>query len=254
MTETTADQDLGEDFGKLRELDPGDPAHQRLRDDIIRSQTPLVQGLAARFAGRGEPLEDLLQVGMVGLIKSVDRFDPAHGTPFTAYAVPTIVGEIKRHFRDRGWAIRPPRRIQELRAEAKYAQPRMAQRLGRAPTPSELAAEIGCSQDELTEAVIAGDSYNTSSLDRTFDDDPDEAALGERLGAEDDDLDFIELREAVKPALDKLPARERKILLLRFYGNKTQREIAAEFGISQMHVSRLISHSIAWLRGEVLGH
>jgi len=108
--------------------------------------------------------------------------------------------------------------------------------------------------EELTEAIIAGDSYNTSSLDRTYDDDPDETALGERLGFEDDELDFVELREAVKPALDKLPDRERKILLLRFYGNKTQREIAAEFGISQMHVSRLISHSIAWLRGEVLGH
>jgi RNA polymerase sigma-B factor len=254
MTELMRDDAVGEGFRRLRELEPGSPEHTRLRDEIIESQTSLVQGLAGRFAGRGEPLEDLLQVGMVGLIKSVDRFDPAHGTPFTAYAVPTVVGEIKRHFRDRGWAIRPPRRIQELRAEAKYAQPRLAQALGRSPTPTELATEIGCSEEELTEAVIAGDSYNTSSLDRRFDDDPDEAALGERLGAEDDGLDFIELREAVRPAMDRLPDRERQILLLRFYGNKTQREIAAEFGISQMHVSRLISHSIAWLRGEVLGH
>lgn len=237
---------------KLRTLDPQSAEYCRIREQVISGQDRLVHGLAARFCGRGEALEDLCQVGMVGLIKSVDRFDPDRGTPFTAYAVPTIVGEIKRHFRDRGWAIRPPRRMQELRAEAKIVRARLTQALGRSPTSGELAAELGCPEEELAEAVLAGDAYNTSSLDRRFADDPEEPSLVETLGEDDDGLDFVELREAVKPALERLPERERRILLLRFYGNKTQREIAAEFGISQMHVSRLISQSIAWLRDEIM--
>ncbi|RAY17166.1 B/F/G family RNA polymerase sigma-70 factor [Actinomadura craniellae] len=240
-----------EPFHRMLALQPGSEERRRLRDEIIEAYIPLVRSLANRFTGRGESGDDLFQVGMVGLIKSVDRFDPRRGTRFLGYAVPTVVGEIKRHFRDRGWALRPPRAVQELRAEINKARPELFQRLGRSPTVAELAEALKCCPEDVIEAMVAGEAYTTSSLDRRVDDDPEAPTFADALGEEDVALDFIECREAVKPALDRLPDRERRILLLRFYGEKTQREIAEEMGISQMHVSRLISQSLARLRADV---
>jgi RNA polymerase sigma-B factor len=211
---------------------------------------PLVQFLARRFRDRGEPLEDLVQVGTIGLIKAVDRFDPQRGVEFSTYATPTIVGEIKRHFRDKGWAIRVPRRLQELRISIGQATAELSQRSGRSPTVAELAAHLGISEDEVIEGLEGALAYSTTSLDTPVGglSDGDAPLLGDTLHAESDDFEAIEYRESLKPLLAALPAREKRILVLRFFHGMTQSEIAEEIGISQMHVSRLLSRTLAQLR------
>jgi RNA polymerase sigma-B factor len=234
----------------LTATDPDEPAHRRARDELVTIHLPLVQYLARRFRDRGEPLEDLVQVGTIGLIKAVDRFDPQRGVEFSTYATPTIVGEIKRHFRDKGWAIRVPRRLQELRMSIGSATAELSQKSGRSPTVAELAAHIGVSEDEIIEGLEGAQAYSTSSLDAQVggeggDDSP---MLADRLGADDPDLEGVEYRESLKPLLAALPARERRILVLRFFHGMTQSQIAEEVGISQMHVSRLLAKSLAQLR------
>jgi RNA polymerase sigma-B factor len=234
----------------MTDTDPDDPTHRRARDELVTLHLPLVHFLARRFRDRGEPLEDLVQVGTIGLIKAVDRFDPLRGVEFSTYATPTIVGEIKRHFRDKGWAIRVPRRLQELRISLGRATAELSQKSGRAPTVAELAAHLCISEDEVIEGLEGAQAYSTTSLDaHVGGDDGDESpSLVDRLGGDDLDLEAVEYRESLKPLLAALPSRERRILALRFFHGMTQSEIAAEVGISQMHVSRLLAKSLATLR------
>jgi RNA polymerase sigma-B factor len=226
-----------------------EPERLAARDDLVRLHLPLVEHCARRFRNRGEPAEDLVQVGTIGLIKSIDRFDHDRGVEFSTYATPTIIGEIKRYFRDKGWAIRVPRRLQELRMQIGATTSELTQELGRSPTPREVAARIGCSVEDVIEGIESGNAYSTLSLDAT-DDSGDESALSmlDMLGLDDADLEQVEIRESIKPLLVALPAREKRILLLRFFRNKTQAEIAAEIGVSQMHVSRLLSRTLEELR------
>lgn len=218
------------------------------RDSLVHLHLPLVEHCARRFRNRGEPFEDLVQVGTIGLIKSIDRFDSDRGVEFSTYATPTIIGEIKRYFRDKGWAIRVPRRLQELRMQIGSASAELTQSLGRSPTPRELAEAIGCTVEEIVEGIESSNAYSTLSLDATDDSDDSTATMLDAIGVDDEGLEHVEIRESIKPLLDRLDAREKKILLLRFFKNMTQSQIAEEIGVSQMHVSRLLNRTLVQLR------
>jgi RNA polymerase sigma-B factor len=239
-------------FGQLAALGESEPQRQRVRDELVEMHLPLVEYLARRFRNRGEPLDDLVQVATIGLIKSVDRFDLERGVEFSTYATPTIVGEIKRHFRDKGWAIRVPRRLQELKLSLTKATSELSQKNGRAPTVAELAQHLEMSEEEVLEGLESANAYSAVSLDAPDTGDDDSPAVADSLGTTDESLEGVEYRESLKPLLEKLPPREKKILLLRFFGNMTQSQIAAELGISQMHVSRLLARTLAQLREGLL--
>ncbi|MEV6809345.1 RNA polymerase sigma factor SigF [Streptomyces sp. NPDC017248] len=238
-------------FVRLRALPDGSPEYAELRNQLVRMHLPLVEHLARRFRNRGEPLDDLTQVATIGLIKSVDRFDPERGVEFSTYATPTVVGEIKRHFRDKGWAVRVPRRLQELRLALTTATAELSQLHGRSPTVHELAEKLAISEEEVLEGLESANAYSTLSLD-VPDTDDESPAVADTLGAEDEALEGVEYRESLKPLLEDLPPREKRILLLRFFGNMTQSQIAQEVGISQMHVSRLLARTLAQLREKLL--
>ncbi|MFF3211849.1 RNA polymerase sigma factor SigF [Streptomyces sp. NPDC002886] len=238
-------------FIELRALPDGSPEKAELRNRLVRMHLPLVEHLARRFRNRGEPLDDLTQVATIGLIKSVDRFDPDRGVEFSTYATPTVVGEIKRHFRDKGWAVRVPRRLQELRLSLTTATAELSQQHGRSPTVHELAERLGISEEEVLEGLESANAYSTLSLD-VPDTDDESPAVADTLGSEDEALEGVEYRESLKPLLEGLPPREKRILLLRFFGNMTQSQIAQEVGISQMHVSRLLARTLAQLREKLL--
>ncbi|MEV8016336.1 RNA polymerase sigma factor SigF [Streptomyces sp. NPDC086554] len=238
-------------FIELRTLKDGSPEYAELRNRLVRMHLPLVEHLARRFRNRGEPLDDLTQVATIGLIKSVDRFDPERGVEFSTYATPTVVGEIKRHFRDKGWAVRVPRRLQELRLALTTATAELSQQHGRSPTVHELAQKLAISEEEVLEGLESANAYSTLSLD-VPDTDDESPAVADTLGAEDEALEGVEYRESLKPLLEDLPPREKRILLLRFFGNMTQSQIAQEVGISQMHVSRLLARTLAQLREKLL--
>ncbi|MEU6364316.1 RNA polymerase sigma factor SigF [Streptomyces sp. NPDC046931] len=238
-------------FVELRTLKEGSPEYAELRNRLVRMHLPLVEHLARRFRNRGEPLDDLTQVATIGLIKSVDRFDPDRGVEFSTYATPTVVGEIKRHFRDKGWAVRVPRRLQELRLALTTATAELSQLHGRSPTVHELAEKLAISEEEVLEGLESANAYSTLSLD-VPDTDDESPAVADTLGAEDEALEGVEYRESLKPLLEDLPPREKRILLLRFFGNMTQSQIAQEVGISQMHVSRLLARTLAQLREKLL--
>ncbi len=238
-------------FAELRTLEKDSPAYAELRNRLVRMHLPLVEHLARRFRNRGEPLDDLTQVATIGLIKSVDRFDPERGVEFSTYATPTVVGEIKRHFRDKGWAVRVPRRLQELRLSLTTATAELSQLHGRSPTVHELAERLAISEEEVLEGLESANAYSTLSLD-VPDTDDESPAVADTLGAEDEALEGVEYRESLKPLLEDLPPREKRILLLRFFGNMTQSQIAQEVGISQMHVSRLLARTLAQLREKLL--
>jgi RNA polymerase sigma-B factor len=236
-------------FIELQAAEEGDPVRQRARDSLVEAHLPLVEHLARRFRNRGEPFDDLVQVATIGLIKSVDRFDLGRGVEFSTYATPTIVGEIKRHFRDKGWAVLVPRRLQELRLSLASATSELSQRQGRAPTVGELALHLKISDEEVLEGLESANAYSTLSLDAGDSGSDDEPMpVSETLGVEDEALVGVEYRESLKPMLEQLAPREKTILLLRFFKNMTQSEIAAEVGISQMHVSRLLARTLAQLR------
>jgi RNA polymerase sigma-B factor len=223
----------------------------RARGELVELHLPLVDHCARRFVNRGEPFEDLVQVGTIGLIKAVDRFDSERGVEFSTYATPTILGEIKRHFRDKGWAIRVPRRLQELRMSIASVTSELAQTLGRSPTPREVAVHLGVTIEDVLEGLESANAYATLSLDAG---DGSEDGLGsilETMGALDEALDHVELRESVRPLIEQLPAREKQILMLRFFRQMTQSQIAEEVGISQMHVSRLLNRTLAELRESI---
>jgi RNA polymerase sigma-B factor len=239
-------------FVVLSELSEDDPQRARLRDELVEVHLPLVEYLARRFRNRGEPLDDLVQVATIGLIKSVDRFDLERGVEFSTYATPTIVGEIKRHFRDKGWAIRVPRRLQELKLSLTKATSELSQKNGRSPTVAELAGHLAMSEEEILEGLESANAYSAVSLDAPDGGDDDSPAVADSLGMMDDALEGVEYRESLKPLLERLPAREKKILMLRFFGGMTQSQIAGELGISQMHVSRLLARTLAQLREGLL--
>jgi RNA polymerase sigma-B factor len=236
-------------FVVLRDEGAAQGERDGARDALVHLHLPLVEHCARRFRNRGEPLEDLVQVGTIGLIKSIDRFDAERGVEFSTYATPTIIGEIKRYFRDKGWAIRVPRRLQELRMQIGAATAELTQSLGRSPTPRELAEAIGCTVEEIVEGIESSNAYSTLSLDATDDgDDGGAATMLDAIGVDDEGLEHVEIRESIKPLLDRLEPREKKILLLRFFKNMTQSQIAEEIGVSQMHVSRLLNRTLEQLR------
>jgi RNA polymerase sigma-B factor len=239
-------------FATMAGLRDDDPVRLDLRGRLVETHLPLVEHLARRFRNRGEPLDDLVQVATIGLIKSVDRFDPDRGVEFSTYATPTIVGEIKRHFRDKGWAVRVPRRLQELRLSLSAATSELSQRNGRAPTVHELALHLALSDEEVLEGLESANAYSTLSLDVPEAGDDDAPAVADSLGSDDEGLEGVEYRESLKPLLARLPPREKRILLLRFFGNMTQSQIAEEVGISQMHVSRLLARTLTQLREGLL--
>jgi RNA polymerase sigma-B factor len=218
------------------------------RDAMITDNLGLAHQLARRFLHRGEPLEDLVQVASVALVKSVDRFDESRGVDFAAFATRTIIGELKRHFRDKGWAVRASRRVQELYLELGHATSTLVQELGRSPTVAELAQVTGSTEEAVLEAIEAGQGYRATSIDASEnEDDPLSARMGER----DERFDSVEDRALLAPALAKLPLRERSILRMRFIQGMTQSEIAVSIGVSQMHVSRLLAASLEELRKNI---
>jgi len=223
----------------------------RARGALVELHLPLVEHCARRFVNRGEPLEDLVQVGTIGLIKAVDRFDVGRGVEFSTYAIPTILGEIKRHFRDKGWAIRVPRRLQELRMMIGAVTGDLSQHLGRSPTPREIAERLDIGIEEVLEGMESANAYATLSIDAGGTGEEGLGSVLATIGGTDDALDHVELRESIRPLIDRLPPREKQILLLRFFRQMTQSQIAEEVGISQMHVSRLLTRTLAELRESI---
>jgi RNA polymerase sigma-B factor len=238
----------GEDAVRAMAVLPADhPARARLRERAIEAWLPLAQHLAHRYYGRGEPGDDLVQTATVGLIKAIDRFDPDRGIDFAGFAIPTILGEVKRHFRDRTWSIRVPRRLQELRLKITSATTVLGQTLGRSPTIADLAAHLRITEEEVLEGLEAARAYSATSLSAPVGPDGGRE-LGDTLGGDDRELDLVEMRLSLGPALALLDDREREIVAWRFFGNMTQSQIAERLGISQMHVSRLLSRALATLR------
>lgn len=232
----------------------GPERRDRLRAALVEAHASMVESIARRYGHRGEPLEDIRQVAYLGLVMAINRFDPERGDSFHAYAYPVILGEVRRHFRDRTWGIRVTRRIQELRPRLVHATQVFSQENGRSPTPSELAGLLSLGLEEVTEAVIAWDSYNPLSLDAPAEggSESDAGLIVDHLGTEDPDLRHVVERKTLWSLLSELPERQRTIVLLRFFGNQTQTQIAEQFGISQMHVSRLLSKSLLQLRHGML--
>jgi RNA polymerase sigma-B factor len=236
----------------LADLPADSPDRGRVRDRIIEHYLPLAAYLARRFRNRGEQLDDLVQVANLGLIKSVDGYDAGHGTAFSSYAIPMILGELKRHFRDKGWDIRVPRRVQELRLEITRATGDLAQRLGRSPTVADLAEHLGVREEDIVEGLDSAHAYRALSLQSPAPGDESGTELADLMGTVDRQLEQVEDREALRPLIARLPQREQRIIALRFFGNMTQSQIAADLGISQMHVSRLLSHALGVLRRGLL--
>jgi RNA polymerase sigma-B factor len=222
--------------------------NRRVRDELVEDHVPLAQFLARRFAHRGEPHDDLVQVALVGLLKAVERFDPDRGLQFSTFATPTIVGELKRHFRDKGWALRVPRRVQELHLQLAKIVGALNQELGRSPTAAEIAARAGTSEEDVLEAMEAGGMYLLASIDGPAASTEDGSELSTLLGDDDVEFERVEQQVEIAELLDVLPARERNIVYLRFFEGLTQSEIAERIGISQMHVSRLLTRSLGALR------
>jgi RNA polymerase sigma-B factor len=233
----------------VEQLAAGPVEHEsrRLRQQLIVLNVPVATSIALRYRGRGEPLEDLVQTAQLGLVKAAHGFDPTRGQDFLAYAIPTISGEVKRHFRDQGWDIRPPRRIQELRWEVERTSTELTQALGRSPRLSQIAAQLKVSEDDVVECVASADLYHVHSLDAPA---GDQAAhsVGDNLGHVDPALEQIDDVLSVRPLLDRLSPRDRRILSLRFFSEWTQQQIADEVGVTQMQISRLLSSALRRLR------
>nr|BFD89478.1 RNA polymerase sigma factor SigF [Kitasatospora sp. Xyl93] len=240
-------------FERLSGLARETHAYSYVRGTIIELNMPLVRFIAARFRHRAEDLDDILQVGTIGLIKAVDGYDPQRGVEFVTYAIPTITGEIKRFFRDTSWPVRVPRSMQELYLSVARGSDRLEQELGRLPQPEEIAEDLHITVEQATEGLTAGRVYRPNSLDALRDQDTDESgsALLDRLGGCDPGIELTDFRIAVRPLLARLPEREQTVLKLRFWDGLTQSRIAERIGVSQMHVSRLLSATLAWLRQEL---
>jgi RNA polymerase sigma-B factor len=234
-------------FGRLKTLTPGTAEHGRVRGALIEANLPLVRYAAARFRSRNEPMEDVVQVGTIGLINAIDRFDPDRGVQFPTFAMPTVIGEIKRYFRDNVRTVHVPRRLHELWVQVNGATEDLTTTFGRSPTTAEIAERLRITEEEVLACIEAGRSYHATSLEAAQEGDGLPGLL-DRLGYEDPALDGVEHRDLVRHLLVQLPEREQRILLLRYYNNLTQSQISAELGVSQMHVSRLLARSFARLR------
>jgi RNA polymerase sigma-B factor len=237
---------------ELGTLAPEDPRREEIRSELVRMHLPIARGIARRYAQYGEPLEDVQQAAMLGLVKAINRYDAARGERFLAYAAPTMTGEVKRHFRDRTWLLRMPRRLQELRLAMRDARRDFLREHNRPPTVPEIAKLLDISEEEAIEVIGAFDAYRPMSLDTPVGEEEDAETFGALIGQHDSAIEDAVDHIAVRPLLDKLPERERMILLYRFYGNKTQTEIAELMNLSQMHVSRLITRTLAALQAELL--
>ncbi len=241
-------EQVREIFGAYRAARTEDD-RARCREQLVEQYIGLVEFLARRFRNRGEPLEDLIQVGTIGLLKAIERFDLGREVEFSTYATPTIVGELKRHFRDKGWAVRVPRRLQELHLELTKVVSHLGQELGRSPTVAEIAKSAGTSEETVLEGLEIAQAYNFTSLDAPIDSkDSSSTSFADQLGEDDDQIENLEYRASLAPEMAKLPERERTILFLRFYRGMTQSQIAERLGISQMHVSRLLNRTLVQLR------
>lgn len=228
-----------------------DPAREQVREQLVTGYLPVARHIAQRYAQRGEPLEDLMQIASLGLINAVDRYEVGRGHNFLGYAIPTITGEVRRHFRDKTWAMRVPRHLQELHLSVNKVIGELSHKLNRAPRPSEIAQRLNVSTEEVLAGLQATQSYRAQSLDELLTSDTDSASVGELLGATDSRFERCDEARTVAPHLAGLPARERTILYMRFFDHLTQTEIAQQFGISQMHVSRLLTKTLAHLREAV---
>ncbi|MFE9887064.1 RNA polymerase sigma factor SigF [Streptomyces scopuliridis] len=240
-------------FVRLAELEEGTHEFQYVRNTLIELNLALVRYAATRFRNRADQMEDIVQVGTIGLIKAIDRFELSREVEFATFAVPYIVGEIKRFFRDTSWAVHVPRRLQELRIDLAKATDELSQRLDRAPTTPELAEHLGLDEGEVIEGVVASNGYTAGSIDMPTDDaSGSPAPLSDRIGAPDAGMEAAENVQALKPLIEELDERERRILRMRFGDEMTQSEIGAELGVSQMHVSRLLSRITGRLRAGLL--
>jgi RNA polymerase sigma-B factor len=256
--ESVVESDHDDDYEHLiplqrryAELATDDPRRHRLRDELIQGYLPVAEHIARRFAGRGEPLEDLSQIATVGLINAIDRFDPARGSHFLAFAVPTITGEIRRYFRDHGWSTHVPRRLKDLNLAIREAIAELSQQLGRSPRPSQIAQQLGIPTPIVLEALQAAEAYQSSSLDDLLSWGETTATPHEFLGELDQRMCLIDDRETLRPLLAKLAPRQRTILTLRFFHELTQHQIAKQVGLSQMQVSRLLRQILDLLRQQM---
>lgn len=239
-------------FARLAVLEEGTPEYSYVRNTLVELNLSLVKFAALRFANRAEPMEDIIQVGTIGLIKAINRFDLEREVEFASFALPTVIGEIKRFFRDSSWSVRVPRRLQELRIDLAKALDVLEQRLGRRPTTAELAAYLDVSEEEVVEGERASNGYTAQSLDATVNDEDASNAVNRRLGIDDPAFDIIDSLEALKPLIATLDERDRLILSLRFREELTQSEIGERLGISQMHVSRLLARILEKLRAGIM--
>lgn len=235
-------------FAQLSEQRPGTAEHDRVRGALIEANIPLVRYVAARFRSRNEPMDDVVQVGTIGLINAIDRFDPHRGVQFPTFAMPTVVGEIRRYFRDNVRSVHVPRRLHEMWTQVSAATEDLTVQHGRSPTTAEIAERLQLSEEEILACIEAGRAYRPTSLEAAQEREDGRPGIIDRLGYEDPALDGVEHRALVRHLLVQLPEREQRILLLRYYGNLTQSQISDELGVSQMHVSRLLSRSFARLR------
>ncbi|AXK34460.1 SigB/SigF/SigG family RNA polymerase sigma factor [Streptomyces armeniacus] len=243
--------DTAGEFARIAALPEG-PEREALRQQVVEAWVPMAERLARQYRNRGETLEDLEQVAALGLIKAVARYDPERGSAFESYAVPTIVGEIKRHFRDHLWGLHVPRRIQELRNRVRASTRALTLNLdGRSPTVAQIAEHSGLSDEDVLAGMEALESFSTLSLDAELPGADDGYSLQDTLGDDEPGFDLVLYREAVKPRLEQLPERERRILYLRFFHDMTQSRIAEQLGISQMHVSRLINRTCQRIHDEI---
>ncbi|QIS02643.1 SigB/SigF/SigG family RNA polymerase sigma factor [Nocardia brasiliensis] len=241
-------------FEKMTALEADDPHRGELREEIMRRCLPLAEHIARRFAGRGETFDDLHQIARVGLVLSVDRFDVARGSSFLSFAVPTIMGEVRRHFRDNTWAVRVPRRLKEIQQLIGPATELLSNRLGRVPTAHELAAELSVDVGTVTQALIASNGYQTRSLDTVMREDSENTPLpvAAGLGADEPCYRLLEESMTVRPLIAALPERERRVLIMRFFESMTQAQIAERLGVSQMQVSRILAKTLDTLREQAL--
>lgn len=243
--------DVTEMFRQLKTLDHSSKAAKRQREAIIQRTLPLADHIARRYRNRGEPTEDLVQAARVGLVNAVNRFDPDNGADFLSFAVPTMMGEVRRHFRDYGWAVKVPRRLKDLQGQLVKARAELSQQVGRAPTPSEVAKYLGVDREAVMEATIASNNYSTLSTDIQAGPGDDYRSVGDTLGDIDPNIDKVVDVETVRPLIAALPLREQTVLTLRFFEGMTQTQIADRMGYSQMHVSRLLARALHQLRDQV---
>lgn len=243
--------DVTEMFRHLNTLDEGSHAYRRQRDLICQRCLPLADHIARRYRNRGEAHEDLVQAARVGLVNALNRFDIDNGTEFLSFAVPTMMGEVRRHFRDHAWAVKVPRTVKDLQMRVNKATATLAQGLNRAPTATEIAEHLGVDREQVVQAAIAGSNYSTLSTDIPAMRDDDSASIGDGFGSDDAGYEKVLDVETVRPLIAALPDKQREVLTLRFFEDMTQSQIAAQIGCSQMHVSRLLAKALEALRSQV---